>query len=66
MKDFEGTQRHLDALMRLATDGDFPFWRGFGLGLRAALIAREGRIVESRALSSEFVRNAGRNFRLLV
>lgn len=53
MGDLRAVHEHLDALMQLATDGHFPFWTGFGLGLRAALIAREGRIKESQTLASE-------------
>ena len=53
MNDFQGAQQYVDALMDLAADGDFPFWKAFGLGLRAALIARDGRIMEARALSSD-------------
>ncbi len=53
MKDTPATLRYLDALTDLSTDGDFPFWKAFSLGLRASFAAREGRISEARALSSE-------------
>ena len=53
MDDLPATHRHLDALIELSTDGGFPFWKAFGLGLRASLAAREGRTAEARGLASE-------------
>jgi tetratricopeptide (TPR) repeat protein len=53
MKDTPATLLYLDALTELSTEGDFPFWKGIGLGLRASFTAREGRISEAQALSSE-------------
>ena len=53
MNDFREANFTSTRLCTWRRKGDFPFWRGFGLGLRAALIAREGRTAESRALSSE-------------
>jgi predicted ATPase len=52
-REFEDTSRHVDMLLAISNEQNYPFWRAFGQAMRAALIARTGDGGQAERVLSE-------------